>query len=681
MESIQEKAIISGKRKRTNSLGQIRNSIGARILLGFAIMVAISLVVAITSIYSTSLSGSELSKQIQQDQRVTNAILPMEKSVESQFSSVRAFLLLTENPEIGLGELTGAREQFQRSLKELIALFDEANIDRTIFEEVNQLYGTFSQTLDEVKNIDSRNFPNAGKSYLERKARLEKEELIQTIDKKLALYRDVIGKRTEEARNRSNLVTYISLLLVFVAALGAVIVSTVITRSITRPLQKLAATSDAIRQGNYEVIVPEVKGNDEVARLSRAVGDMTYNLIEGRRKLEGALIETKERNRDLQAINRINSAVTSSLNLDEVLNEALDDLLGVTGLEFGSVYLLDETGKNMYLAAHRNQSDFYLEHYYRMEVGDNLFSAVLSSKNVVVIENLLDKLGDELPRQDINQKNFYIGIPLTIKGKLLGVFNLASSTNRSLRQGELEVLRTIGSQIAIAIENANLYNQASQLAALEERNRLARDLHDSVTQTLFSITLTAESMRTMMQKKPEKVEGQLERLQNLARGALAEMRALIFQLRPAALEEQGLVIALQKHIGAMQSKDHLKINFNAESEKRLSNEHEQTLYRIAQEALNNVVKHSEATLVDVELNFGDKETVLVVRDNGVGFDPQGDAAERNRTQKSLGMSSMHERARLAGGTLELISKPGQGTTITVRLPVSAAPRPVGVGIN
>jgi signal transduction histidine kinase len=166
----------------------------------------------------------------------------------------------------------------------------------------------------------------------------------------------------------------------------------------------------------------------------------------------------------------------------------------------------------------------------------------------------------------------------------------------------------------------------------------------------------------------------------MARGALAEMRALIFQLRPAALEEQGLITALQKHIESVKAKEHLDIEFDVFGERRLSNEHEQTLYRITQEALNNIMKHAQASKVLIKLTIDDQQAELAIHDNGVGFNPQEVVNSGNTERKSLGMISMRERAELAGGALQVESKPGEGTKIKVILPLLVAPRPVGLGI-
>jgi signal transduction histidine kinase len=351
-------------------------------------------------------------------------------------------------------------------------------------------------------------------------------------------------------------------------------------------------------------------------------------------------------------------------------------------MEHGSLFLMEPDGQQLRLVDYRQDSDFYLEHFSRgVKVGEQL-TGTIAKTGEVLFTNTIENDPRVNPELRANLKTAsFLGIPLTSRGQIVGVLNLTSNESKDFSDNDLALYKAIGSQVGIAVENAQLYSQAQQLAALEERNRLARDLHDSVTQTLFSITLTAESARAMLVKKPERVESQLDRLQTLARGALAEMPALIFQLRPAALEEQGLTMALQKHIDSVKSKEGLDISFTVDGDKRLSNEQEQALYRISQEALNNIVKHAQATHVEVKLTIGDSTAVLTIYDNGVGFEPLAVASRPSREHKSLGMTSMRERAELAGGQFEINSTPGQGTVISITLPLMAAPRPVGIGIN
>jgi signal transduction histidine kinase len=202
---------------------------------------------------------------------------------------------------------------------------------------------------------------------------------------------------------------------------------------------------------------------------------------------------------------------------------------------------------------------------------------------------------------------------------------------------------------------------------LEERSRLARDLHDSISQQLFSMTLTAQAARAQLEKNPARTAAQLERLQETAAAALAEMRALIFQLRPPGLSEQGLVAALQQHATALGRREGFTVDLVVSGDERHARGAEQALYRIAQEALNNVAKHAGARRVTIALDLQPDRLMLRVADDGRGFELSvvgynGDGS------RHLGMTSMRERAAEIGGRLEVRSQPGQGTEVVVLVP-------------
>jgi signal transduction histidine kinase len=206
--------------------------------------------------------------------------------------------------------------------------------------------------------------------------------------------------------------------------------------------------------------------------------------------------------------------------------------------------------------------------------------------------------------------------------------------------------------------------QAEELAAAKERNHLARELHDSVTQTIFSITLTAKSARLLLERDFGQVAPQLDHLQELAQGALAEMRALIFELRPPAVEEEGLVSALRSHVAALKSRAGVEVDLQIEGERRLPGIQERRLFRIVQEALNNVVKYAQVSRAVVTLIIEDKRVLLQIEDKGIGFDPA--AGQTNQTK--MGLASMRERAEMMGGTFQVDSHPGAGTRIRVEIP-------------
>ncbi|MFV9503650.1 MAG: GAF domain-containing protein [Oscillochloridaceae bacterium umkhey_bin13] len=259
-----------------------------------------------------------------------------------------------------------------------------------------------------------------------------------------------------------------------------------------------------------------------------------------------------------------------------------------------------------------------------------------------------------------------LAVPIIASGRLLGVLNLESPTPNAFTDEDINLLETVADVLAGALENVRLYRKAQAAAVLEERNRLARDLHDSVTQQLFSMTLTAQAARTQLERNPGRVAAQLERLQETATAALAEMRALIFQLRPPALRDQGLVAALQQHAQVLSRREGIAITLNVIGDDRLARGVEQPLYRIVQEALNNVFKHAAAQQVQVALEFSADQITVRVRDDGTGFE----VAPTPSGGRHLGMLSMRERAAEIGGSFELHSSPGYGTEVRVVVPRS-----------
>jgi signal transduction histidine kinase len=229
---------------------------------------------------------------------------------------------------------------------------------------------------------------------------------------------------------------------------------------------------------------------------------------------------------------------------------------------------------------------------------------------------------------------------------------------------ELSFLQAISDQAAIAVETARLFGEASGKAALVERQRLARELHDSVSQALYGIALGARTARTQIERAPEKAIEPLDYVLSLAEAGLAEMRSLIFELRPESLEAEGLCVALGKQIEAIRARHQIEVTAEIGSEPQIPLETKETLYRIAQESLHNVVKHARATQVSLVLEVADGSVSLAVTDNGHGFDPGGDFPGH------LGLKSMRERAARAGGTLTVQSSTG-GTSLTATLPLAA----------
>ncbi len=259
-------------------------------------------------------------------------------------------------------------------------------------------------------------------------------------------------------------------------------------------------------------------------------------------------------------------------------------------------------------------------------------------------------------------------LPLVVSGVVVGEVAVYLAPGQDLDDNDRGYLAALADQAAVAVRNSTLYRTAERNAALEERQRLARELHDSVSQSLFSMTLHARSAQRHLEAAslPDDhlVALEVEQLHGLAQAALAEMRALIFELRPRALETEGLTVALSKQAAALTAREGLTVQVHGpDSRLGLDPAIEEHLYRIALEALHNIVRHAGATRVDINVDRTDAALVLRVRDDGAGFDP---SIER---PGHLGLMTMRERAEVIGARFDSDSGPGRGCEIAVSVPL------------
>jgi signal transduction histidine kinase len=259
-----------------------------------------------------------------------------------------------------------------------------------------------------------------------------------------------------------------------------------------------------------------------------------------------------------------------------------------------------------------------------------------------------------------------VAIPLRDNEKeVLGILILAWRAPHAYQEAEEQLLTAVGRQVGLALHNIQLNQEAEQLAIIAERQRLARELHDSVTQSLYSLTLLTEAARRFAAAgNAERVASSLERLAEISQQVLKEMRLLIYELRPAALERQRLVPILQQRLEAVEGRAGVEASLRTEGTIALPLRVEEGLYRIAIEALNNILKHAQATTVSVRIRVDKGQVELEITDNGAGFDPQ-----RALSVGGMGLLSMRERVEKMHGTLAIRSAPGQGTTIHVQAPL------------
>jgi signal transduction histidine kinase len=282
---------------------------------------------------------------------------------------------------------------------------------------------------------------------------------------------------------------------------------------------------------------------------------------------------------------------------------------------------------------------------------------------------VLTEVGDssDLPNSTLFKKydvRSIAAVSLIREKQLIGLLGLyCFHEQRVFSPDELALLKGLADQTTQAIDNARLRIQAEQTAVTEERNRLARDLHDSVTQSLYSQMLYSEAAsRRLAVGDVEEVSDHLLVLRQTAHQALQEMRLLIFELRPPVLDEEGLVAAIKSRLGAVEERSGQHTELNADGDLHLSPELEANLYRIVQESLNNVLKHAGAQEVMISLTqMGDFVTLEVI-DDGSGFD-----VDSSQSLSGLGLQGMRERVSQMGGTLKVQSKPGEGTRVKVEV--------------
>jgi signal transduction histidine kinase len=258
-------------------------------------------------------------------------------------------------------------------------------------------------------------------------------------------------------------------------------------------------------------------------------------------------------------------------------------------------------------------------------------------------------------------------LPLVSRFRTVGAIFFCYLPGEEPGEEEQVFLKAVADQTAVAIENARLFSEARGKAALEERQRLARELHDSVSQALYGIALGARTARKLLNQNPQLLADPLDYILSLADAGLAEMRALIFELRPESLESEGLVAALEKQAAALRARHEIEVELAlCEEPQKAPPEVKEALYRIAQEALHNTVKHARANRVTIKMVCEGGRVALEVSDDGIGFDTSGEFPGH------LGLRSMRERAQRLGGTLTIVSSPGAGTAVHAHFPLRPA---------
>ena len=392
------------------------------------------------------------------------------------------------------------------------------------------------------------------------------------------------------------------------------------------------------------------------AELALAFANEVAVAIENARLFEAA----QRRAEQFRVINKLGRHISSVLDLDELLWAVVHLVKETFGYYNVNIFLVNpaanelvlKAGVGGYVSGAPSLGD-------RLKIGEEGILGWVAATGEPLLVNDVSREPRYYATPMLPDTRSELGVPIKVRGQVVGTLDVQSTELNAFDQDDLTTLQTMADQIGVAVENAQLFTQAERSAAAAERSRLARDLHDAVTQTLFSASLIAEVLPRLWERNPEEGQRRLEELRELTRGALAEMRTLLLELRPEALVEAELGDLLRQLAESITGRARVPVTLAVEGQRPLPLEVKVALYRIAHEALNNVAKHAGASQATLNLRCLPKQVELHVSDDGRGFDPESISPE------SLGLGIMRERAEAVGATLTVKSEVGRGTEVVV----------------
>jgi signal transduction histidine kinase len=434
----------------------------------------------------------------------------------------------------------------------------------------------------------------------------------------------------------------------------AFLLATVLARRLVLPVRALTTAAGRLAQGHTEEPVPP-QGTDEVGGLADSLERMRQDINSSRRVILAASRELEERvavrtrelrsrNEELMALNDLAGSLTRSLDPDEIIADALGALRAIVPARDARGFLVRE-GRLCAMAGGEE----------RVPPTDEVLAA--AAERAVQEAALIDE-------SDVRDR--VIAVPLTGDEGALGALVVRTRRRRPSEQ-TMSLFRAIGDQVGLALRTAALSAQSQRTAVLSERARLAREIHDTLAQQLTAVVLQLEAAEGLVARDADRAHRAVEVARGMARSALQEARRSVWDLRPTPLTATGLVAALAAEVNGWRERSGIAATFRGAGSDRplpLTPTAEVALLRILQEALTNVARHSDAARVDVRLSRVGDEVRLTVEDDGRGF-----VTDADTRAGSFGLIGMAERARLAGGTLTVMSTPGKGTTVAVQVPL------------
>ena len=383
--------------------------------------------------------------------------------------------------------------------------------------------------------------------------------------------------------------------------------------------------------------------------------------------------------RHMAVFRSIAEVLNRSFTLREALDGALHRIIELMDVQAGWIFLYEAESATFRLAADVNLPAALAVAGKRRMAGDCRCNEKLREGQFTAAINLIQcaRLEQALPNSP--ESHTHASVPLIAQDEAVGILNLLLTRGRSFSEGELNMLESIGHELAVTIQRASLFEKVRSqeqttrelmqrllVAQEEERGRIARDFHDHAGQMMTALLMQLDHLAGQAEHKDGQTAAALRKLYNLGEQGLEELRKLVYELRPPALDELGLGAAVRTYVDTHVHPSGLQVDLQiSQTDGRLPKDIETAAFRIIQESVTNVLRHSGAQKIEIRLNRKPDSLTVMVRDDGVGFDPGEDGAGT----RTLGLAGMRERAQLVGGTLQVLSSPGIGTTILARFPL------------
>ena len=486
---------------------------------------------------------------------------------------------------------------------------------------------------------------------------------------RISLAVSAMSQRIDEQMKETEIIFIGIILGVIVIVSGLVYL---LSSTISRPILALTKGAEVIGKGELDYSIKVATG-DEIQGLAEQFNAMARALRESytnlEQKVEERTKQERQRAEQLRTINEVSRKISSVVNLDDLLPYVGNLLRQTFQYHNVNIFLFEPTSGEL-----------------------NLKALCLSGQNEVIpvgvplevdeegIVGWVARTGEPLLANDVSKEPRYrdvealsetkseLAVPVKMGENVLGVLDIESIEVDAFSEADLFTVQTLADQLAVAIENARLYQETRQMAVVDERNRMAREIHDTLAQGFTGIILQLEAAEQAIGEDVSGVERHLNQARNLARKSLAEARRSVWNLRPQALEQLPLAEALSQGADRFTKDSGVDTKFTVFGDRRvLPSEVEAGLLRICQESLANVRKHAKATEVEISLTFSESAVSLTISDNGVGFSPET-LSETSKKRGAFGLISMQERARGLSGTFEVQSAKGKGTLVKVVIP-------------